>query len=77
MSAYTQKAVLLQSLLVNGGQRIQKGVEAELLSIKDTQAVISVDGLLISLPRHLMIVIPPDSKRVHKHKNKSTKRKKK
>lgn len=75
MSAKPKRAVLLQSLIVNDGQRIQKGVEAELLSIKDTRAVISVDGLLIFLPRHLITIIPPDSKRVHKHKNKSNQRK--
>lgn len=76
MTAKPQKAVLLETLFVNGGHRIQKGVEAELLCFNETDAVIKVDGCSMFLPRHLITIIPPDSPRVHKHKNKSNKRKK-
>lgn len=77
MTAKSQKAVLLQTLFVNGGYRIQQGSEAELLCFNDTDAVIKVDGCSMFLPRHFITVIPPDSMRVHKHKKKSNKRKKK
>ena len=68
MTAKPTKAVLMETVIVNGGRRIQKGTEAELLSINNTRAVITVDDLLIFLPRHLLTIIPPDSPRVHKNK---------
>lgn len=46
------KAVLMQTLFVNGGRRLQKGIEAELLCCNDTDAVITVDGCSMFLPRH-------------------------
>lgn len=68
MTSKSQKAVLLQTLFVNGGHRIQQGSEAELLCFNDTNAVITVDSCSMFIPRHLIEIIPSDSKRVHKHK---------
>lgn len=76
MSLKPTKAVLLRTLYVNGGQRIQQGLEAELLCYNDTDAVITVNGCSMFLPRHYITIIPPDSPRVHKHKKQSPKRKK-
>lgn len=70
MSVKPQKAVLLSTLFVNGGHRIQQGTEAELLCLNDTDAVITVDGCSMFIPRHLIAIVPPDSPRAHKHKKK-------
>lgn len=70
MSLKQQKAVLLSTLFINGGHRIQQEAETDLLSLNDTEAVITVDGYLIFIPRHLIAIVPPDSPRDHKHKKK-------
>ncbi len=69
MSLKPQKAVLLRTLFVNSGHRIQKGVEVELLSIGVTGAFISVDRNSFLVPQHFVAIIPPDSSRVHKNNN--------
>lgn len=76
MSAKPQKAVLLQTIFVNGEPRFQKGVVVDLFSICEAGAFISVDRNSFCVPHHFLTIIPPDSPRVHKHKNKSNKRKK-
>ena len=76
MTATPPKAVLLRSLTV-GSLHVQKGVEVDLTSIGETGAFISVDRNSFCVPQHFITIIPPDSARVHKRKNKPTKRKKK
>lgn len=48
MTSKSQKAVLLQTLFVNGGHRIQQGSEAELLCFNDTNAFVSMTQTLSS-----------------------------
>lgn len=76
MSVKPQKAVLLNTLFVNGGHRIQQGSEDELLCLNDADAIITVNGCSMFIPRFYIAIVPPDSPRVHKHKKKSNKRKK-
>lgn len=76
MNLKPSKAVLLRTLFVNGGHRIQQGLEAELLCYNGTDAVITVDGCSMFLPHHYITIIPPDSPRVHKRKKQSPNRKK-
>lgn len=76
MTTKPSKAVLLRSLII-GSLHIQKGVEVDLTSIGETGAFISVDRNSFCVPQHFITIIPPDSPRVHKHKKKTTKRKKK
>lgn len=66
MTAKPQKAVLLQSIFVNGGLHVQKGVEVDLFSICEAGAFISVDRNSFFVPHHFITIIPPDSPRVHK-----------
>lgn len=77
MTSKIQKAVLLQTLFVNGGHRIQQGCLVVVRHFTDSYAIIEAERHAMAIPRHLITIIPPDSLRVHKHKKKSSKRKKK
>lgn len=75
MSVKPQKAVLLNTLFVNG-HRIQMGSAVDIMEISDISVLIRICGYAMAVPRHLITIVPPDSPRVHEHKKKSNKRKK-
>lgn len=77
MTAKPKKAVLMHTLFVNGGRRIQQGCHVVVRHFTDSYAIIEAERHAMAIPRYLITIIPPDSPRVHKHKKKSNKRKKK
>lgn len=68
------KAILLRSLNVED-HRIQMGSVVDVLEISAISVLIRIFGYAMTVPRHLITLVPPDSPRVHKHKKKSNKRK--
>ena len=68
------KAILLRTLYADG-RRIQMGSVVDVMDISAISVLIRIYGYAMAVPRHLIILVPPDSPRVHKHKNKSNKRK--
>lgn len=73
--AQSQKAILLRTLIIYG-RNIQLGSVVDIRLMTNTYAIIIADRLVLTVPRHNIAIVPPDSPRVHKHKKKSNKRKK-
>lgn len=69
--------ILLRTLIISGNQSIQQGCHVVVRHFTDSYAIIEAERHAMAVPRHFIAIIPPDSPRVHKHKKKSNKRKKK
>ncbi len=68
MTQHPLKAVLLQSLFVNGDHLIQQGCYVDVRHCTASYAIIEAERNAMAVPRHFIAIIPPDSPRVHKRK---------